>query len=173
MRKYALKEQWKMIPEPLRKQVAIRLGVGIAALLLFAVILIAYRDIYMALPCIILSGFLLAAAGLLAATIVRGDCICVTGTCTQVQITAVRRRIKLLRLEIEGIPVEIQVKHRLKGIGVGDTITLYLTEKTPVYEKDGIQMICSYIAVVRGKGENHVSQGQETAAPCSKNAEAD
>lgn len=165
-----MKKKWKSIPESLRKQVAIRLGVGIAALLLFAVILIAYQDLCMALPCIILSGFLLVAAGLLVTSIVRGDCICVTGTCTQVQMTAVRRRIKLLRLEIEGIPVQLQVKHCLKGIGVGDTVTLYLTEKTPVYEKDGLQVICSYIAVEREKGENHDGRVQGVASSCDKGA---
>ena len=150
-----MKEKWKTIPEILRKQITLRFGVGLFALLLFIVILIAYRDLYLALPCAILSGFLFAAAGVLGCSVIRGDYLCITGTCTQVQKTAVRKRIKLLHLDMSGIPVQLQVKHRLKDICAGDAVTLYVTEKTPVYEKDGYQLICSYIAIEKGKGADH------------------
>ena len=168
MRRHELKEKWKTIPETLRKQIVVRLGVGLVALMLFVVILITYRDIYMALPCIILSVFLIAAAGWLAYSIARGDYICITGTCTQVQLTAVRKRIKQLQLDVDGIPVQLQIKHRMKVLSVGDVVTMYLSEKTPVYEKDGVQLICSYIAVERGKGADRDERIQGTGSACNK-----
>ena len=148
-----MKEKWKTLPEALRKTLLIRYGVGILALLLFTVILIYNRDLYMALPCLILSGFLLATTGQLMYTCLRGNYLKIEGICTEVQSSGIRKRTKALQVNVSGIPLQIHVKQRLRGAAKGDHIILYLSDKTPVYSKDGIHVVYNYYALETRKGE--------------------
>ena len=81
--------------------------------------------------------------------------ISVSGTCVQVETTAIRKRVKSLTLEYEEeVPrlLTVSIHERIKRLNVGDTVTIYLSEKTPVYSRDGAYLIYGYYAVEIRKG---------------------
>lgn len=88
-------------------------------------------------------------------TCIRGDYISVSGTCIQVETTAIRKHIKSLTLEYEeevSRLLTVSIHERIKRLSVGDTVTIYLSEKTPVYSRDGAYLIYGYYAVEIRKG---------------------
>ena len=101
------------------------------------------------------AGFFIVNASRLFYTCIRGDYISVSGTCVQVETTAIRKRVKSLTLEYEEeVPrlLTVSIHERIKRLNVGDTVTIYLSEKTPVYSRDGAYLIYGYYAVEIRKG---------------------
>lgn len=149
-----MKERFKQLPEPLQQQVIRRFAVATVFVLLFFITLFGFWDFYLFLPCLFFAGFFIVNALRLLYTCIRGDYISVSGTCVQVETTAIRKRIKSLTLEYEEEPrlLTVSIRERMKRLSVGDTVTIYLSEKTPVYSRDGAYLIYGYYAVEIRKG---------------------
>ena len=148
-----MKEKLKKIPEALQRQILSQFVAGIVFLFLFAVIWFCFRDFYLYLPCLIFAGYLIVNAGFLFYNSNIGNYICVQGVCEQIEVTGIRKRIKKLYISLEQNTLCITIKHRIKRVAVGDTIIVYLSDKTPVYEQQDGYMICSYYAIEIKKGE--------------------
>ena len=149
-----MKKKFDGLPAPLQKQIAVRLAGGVVFLFLFAVILIGFRDFYFALPCLLFSGFLLISGLKLCYNSLTGDYMCVQGVCEGIETASVRKRIKAILVRLEGSTVKIPVRQGMKALSVGDTVIIYLSDRTPVYERDGGYMICSYYALDMKKRGN-------------------
>jgi len=67
--------------------------------------------------------------------------------CEQIETTGIRKRVKSICISIEKNMLRIPVRRRAKSIFRGDTVVLYLSDKIPVYEKDGEYMIYNYYAL--------------------------
>ena len=150
-----MKERFKQLPEPLQQQVIRRFAVTIVFVLLFFITLFGFWDVCLFLPCLLFAGFFIVNALRLFYTCIRGDYISVSGTCVQVETTAIRKRVKSLMLEYEEeVPrlLTVSIHERIKRLNVGDTVTIYLSEKTPIYSRDGAYLICGYYAVEIRKG---------------------
>ena len=142
-----MKERFKQLPEPLQQQVIRRFAVAIVFVLLFFITLFGFWDVYLFLPCLLFAGFFIVNALRLFYTCIRGDYISET--------TAIRKRIKSLTLEYEEEAprlLTVSTHERIKRLSVGDTVTIYLSEKTPVYSRDGAYLIYGYYAVEIRKG---------------------
>ncbi|BCZ37856.1 hypothetical protein GVanDAA622_25470 [Enterococcus faecium] len=50
--------------------------------------------------------------------------------------------------------MKIPIRQRMKVLSIGDTVIIYLSDKTPVYEHEGSYMICSYYALGTKKRGN-------------------
>lgn len=142
-----IKEEFTKLPVPLKKEVLARLFIGGISLLIFAAILISTRDFRLCFPCLILSVFLLINCCGLLANCIDKEYMCLAGYCTEVQTVGFHKRIKAVKADINGIPLRIQVKRRVRNVTVGDQVELYVSTHTPVYEQDGIQNIYSYYAM--------------------------
>ncbi len=142
-----MKEKLNMLPRSLQKQVLIRLAAGAVFLLLMIVIFIYSRDLYFALPCALLSGYLLINGSWLFYHGYHGEYVRIRGICEETETVGLRKRIKSIRIAFDGYSVRIPVPQRMKRLAVGDTVIVYLSEKTPVYEQDGGYMICGYDAL--------------------------
>ena len=140
----------KQLPDALRMQLLMRLGSGATALLLFVVVWLLSGEFTFALPCLILAVFLLINSWSLLRNVIVGDYLCVSGPCEEVERTVLRRRIKSVTVRLGDKLVVIPIKRRVKKLIVGTNITLYISEKTPVYEKDGLCHIYEYLAVSFG-----------------------
>lgn len=149
-----MKEKLNMLPKSLQKQVLIRLAAGAVFLLLMIVIFIYSRDLYFALPCALLSGYLLINGSWLFYHGYHGEYVRIRGICEEIETVGLRKRIKSIRIAFDGYSVRIPVHQRIKRLAVGDTVIVYLSEKTPVYEQDGGYMICGYDALETEKGCN-------------------
>ncbi len=149
-----MKEKLNALPKSLQKQVVFQLGAGIIFLLLTALIWILSEDVYFGLPCLLLSGFLLANGGRLFYIGSKGSYICIRGTCEQIDTFGIRKRIRSIDIAFDGYLVKIPIHQRMKRLSIGDTVIVYLSEKAPVYEQDGAYMVCYYYALETEKGCN-------------------
>lgn len=148
-----MREQFKQLPGALQKQVVIRFGIGVLFLLLFLIIGFCFRDLYLALPCLLFAGFLIVNGGCLFYNGLMGRYVRIQGICNQIETTGIRRRIRYLYITIEQGILKLPVQQRMKNLVVGDSIIIYLSDREPVYEQDNGYLICSYFALERKKEE--------------------
>ena len=142
-----MKERFYELPVPLQKQIAIRLVGGAVFLLLFIIILLGFQDFYFSLPCLLLSGFLLINGIRLCYNSFAGNYMCIQGTCEKIETSGIRKRTKGIWVQLEENIVKIPIRQRMKTLSIGDTVIIYLSDKTPVYEHESGYMICSYYAL--------------------------
>lgn len=145
-----MKEKFLSIPEVLRKQILLRLGgsgVGIAML----VIVLAYEgDWRFLIPCIALSILCFGATAALYDRCLQGKFVVVTGTCSEIERVPLRRRIKALYLRNELHNIKLVGVRRIKNLVIGDSVTVYIADDSAVYEIDGYQVVCNYLAIEKG-----------------------
>ena len=68
----------------------------------------------------------------------------------EIERSTLRRRLKSFSLQGERFPIRIMnQRQRIRGLAVGDTLTVYVSEKALVYEMDGCKIVNSYIALCR------------------------
>lgn len=142
-----MKEKWERVPKALQKQVFRRLVPGAGFLLLLVVILACFRDVYLGLPCLLFAAILLGTGGWLFCQGAEGNYICIRGTCRQVETTGIRKRVKCIRVTLDKNTLTIPVWQGMIRPASGDTVIVYLSDKTPVYGQDADYMICSYYAM--------------------------
>lgn len=144
-----MKETFLKLPAPLRKQILLRLagaGLGVAMLLLVFVYGGTWQFL---LPCIILAVLCLGSAFLLFDRCAKGKYIRIHAICTDMEQTAIRRRIKALYLLSDDHRIRLLGVRPIRNLKIGDVVDLYVAENTAVYETDGHKVICSYITLVR------------------------
>ena len=150
-----MREKFRQLPKVLQLQILRRFAVAVVFVIAFFITLFGFWDIYLFLPCLLFAGFFIVNAVLLLYTCIRGDYISVSGTCIRVETTAIRKRVKSLTLEYEEeVPrlLTVSIRERMKRLSVGDTVIIYLSEKTPVYNRNGAYLISGYYAVEIRKG---------------------
>lgn len=149
-----MKKLLKLIPEPLQKEILLRLiGCILGAFLLF-VFAIVYKDWRFWFPCVILTVTCLASAGTLFFRCVLGSYVVVEGVCTDVDKSLLRKRIKAIYIRNEQFSIKIVNAKRIRNLSIGDTVTVYVADNSAVYDVDGTKVICYYLAMTKG-GRTH------------------
>ena len=69
------------------------------------------------------------------------------GECIHLETIGIRKRVRSIYLALEQGMVKIPVRQRIRRLSEGDTVSIYVAEKTPVYERDGLYIISSYYAI--------------------------
>ena len=128
-----MKERFKALPEALQWQIISRFAGGVGFLLLFIVIVIFYRSLYLWLPSLFFMILLIVSGIFLLYNSLHGNYVSVAGVCENIEVTGIRRRVKRITLKLEENSLTISVRHRIKKLKVGDTVIVYLSVKTPVY----------------------------------------
>jgi len=128
-----MKEKFKSLPEALQWQILSRFAGGIGFLLLFVVIMIFYRNMYLWLPSLFFMVLLIVSGSVLLYNSIKGNYVSVAGVCENIEVTGIRRRVKRITLKLEENSLTISVRHRIKKLKIGDTVIVYLSDKTPVY----------------------------------------
>ena len=149
-----MKERFKRLPEALQKQVLYRLGAGMLFLLSAILILIFFGDIYLLLPALCFAVFFILNGLWVFFEIDAGKYVVVEGRCTGIERTPLRKRIKNIYMETGNITVKVIVKQRMKQLAVGDSIKVYVFEKTPVYDQEQCKLLCSYLALEKTRRES-------------------
>jgi len=142
-----MKEKFMQIPAPLRKQIWLRLtGAGLGAAMLL-IVLIYSSDWRFMVPCAVAAVLCLGNAALLYDRCVRGKYVVITGVCTEIERTGIRKRIKALYLQTEEHNIRLVGIKPIRNLSVGDTLTVFMADNTAVYNMDGCNVICSYITM--------------------------
>lgn len=132
-----MKELYLKLPTVLKKQIIIHASVAILAIILFFVVVFCFSDMILALPCLLLSVFMIVKTAILFYNCIAGLYIAVTGVCTRIETTGLRKRIKAVTISAEEKNLKIPIHHRLKNIGKDDTVTVYLSKTAPLYYSNG------------------------------------
>ena len=145
-----MREKFLSIPEVLRKQILLRLG-GTGAGIAMLLIVLAYKgDWRFLIPCVALSVCCFGAAVALYDRCLQGKYVTVTGECTEIERVPFRRRIKALYLRGEQHNIKLVGVRRIKNLTVGETVSIYVADDASVYEIDGYQVVCNYLALEKG-----------------------
>ena len=140
-------EAFKLIPPPLQKQTAIRLGIGAVFVVLLAALVIIVRNTYLWLPCAAAAVFYITSAFMLFKLCISGAYVAVSGVCQEAGFTAIKKRMKYIVLQTEDRRIQVSIHGRSKAIPSGTPIVLFISKNTPVYERDGLYLIYSYLAI--------------------------
>lgn len=132
-----LKELYLKLPEALKKNIAMQAVTAIIAILLFFIVIIFSKDIVLALPCLIFSVFMIVKSVTLFYNCIEGNYLEIKGLCSEVETTAISRRIKSLTVRAEQKTLKIPISFRLKRTSIGDTVTIYLSRNAQLYYNDG------------------------------------
>ena len=153
---------FQQIPAPLKKQTLIRLGFAVLFLVLMIPLLFFARDIYIMLPCVGALVFFTASAFVLFRKSVLRDYVIINGVCQSIENTPVRRRARYIILRSGEQTLKVALRNRVKGASIGADVDLYAANEAPIYEKDGVQILYSYLAIdfkQNGRQANFVQRG--------------
>ena len=150
-----MRKVFEALPAAIQKQILLRGGFGVLFLIITIALVIISGDIYIILPAAVMLLFCLATAFLLFRRGVTKDYVVVRGVCEETGKTLLTRRIKTILIKTDQHTVQVSPWNRPRRITAGTRIDLYVATSTPVYEKDGVQVIPSYLAMeVKGAAEN-------------------
>lgn len=140
-------EKLQGLPAALQRQILLRLGIGVVSFLLFFVILFLSWDIYLCIPCLILSAFLIVNGGSLFYNCIKGTYVVVQGVCSEIETKGIYKKVKAIYIAADGKQLKIPVRQRIKKLRAGDTVTVYMSNRTPIYEDGNVFTVCSYHAL--------------------------
>lgn len=144
-----MREKFQQIPEPLQKQILFRMASGVIALIMVFVVLVYSRDVRFLIPGILFLLISMGSAASLYDRCLQHKYVVIDGTCAEIERTGIRKRIKALYLRNEIYTIKLMGIRRVKNILVGDVLRVYIADSTAVYEMDGNQVICSYLALTK------------------------
>jgi len=147
MRRYDMFNMLKQMQAPLQKQALIRIGLGALSLALLVVLLVITRDIYLWFPCAAAGIVFSASAFILCRCVALGEYVIISGVCSDLGATTLKRRMKYVIMQTDTCQLKVMLQNRRRKIPTGATIMLYIAKSTPVYERDGLQVVCNYIAL--------------------------
>ena len=148
-----MKNKFRQFPQVLQKQILIRLTAGIVSLLMLVIILLSRGGIELMFPCIGFSSIFFISALQLYARCDEKNYVVIKGTCTEIEKTGLRRKVKDIYVKEDQFTVRIvRPSMKLRSLNVGDRITIYLADNAPVYEMDGCKVICNTLAVEKEYG---------------------
>lgn len=136
-----MKEKFKKLPVALKRQIIHRTLAGVAALLVFILILVFAGDFMLSLPCLLLSVYFIISGTMMFFNCIAGKYVVVRGVCTEIERTALRKRIKAFCVSTEDGNWKIVPQRKIKGLAVGSDITVYLPSKTRVYDEKGAMLV--------------------------------
>ena len=102
------------------------------------------------IPCLAVA-ILFSVAGLqLLADCSEKKYITISGVCSEVERTGLRKRIKSICLKQGAVAIRLpHPDYFSRSLSSGDSIVVYVASNAPVYEVDGYQVICNTLAIGR------------------------
>jgi len=138
---------FKQIPEALQKQILYRLGYGAVIFVVTIILLFYTMELFSILACVFIMIFFFASSFLLFRKAVIGDYVIICGECLGVTQTVIKKQIKMIILRTEdNRTLKVMMKQRLKNFKVGSKIIFYVASNVPIYEKEGVHLLYSYLA---------------------------
>lgn len=101
------------------------------------------------LPCVLLILFCFFTAAALYYRCVQNRYIVITGVCTEIEKSMLRKQTKVIYLRQDDICIKLVGAPRLKHLMVGDRLTLYLADNATIYELDGYYVVYDILALHR------------------------
>jgi hypothetical protein len=140
-------QEYKKIPEPLQKQIIVRIGLAALSLTILVVMIIATGDALLWLPCAASAIFFAAAALGLFRRAVLGEYVVITGECIESGMTIAKRRCKYILLRTDACRLKVMLRNRRKKIPVGAALSIYVAKNAPIYDQNDLSVLYNYLAI--------------------------
>ena len=152
-----MKEKFLKIPSALQKQLLIWFLGGALSVIILMASCFFIPDWSLIVPCI-----LFTIACLVSGWVLWEKCVChkyvvIEGTCTGIEQSRYRRHIRAVYILSDDHDIEIITPVVIKNLTIGDAVTVYVAENTPIYETEGCLVICSILAITKGTTGEKVS----------------
>lgn len=143
-----MKKIFVQMPKPVQRQIYVSFGAGLLFLFLFLILLIIENSLKLALPGLVLAIFFCVYTVRLFYIFAQKKYLCIKGTVTHLEMSTFRRQIKTLFINSEYGIIKLSYR-RFSGekLQIGGEVRLYLSEKTSIYEKNGVFLLSGYLAV--------------------------
>ena len=135
------------LPSPLLRLMEEHLLCMVGSLSAIIVLLFLSSDARLLLPPAAILLFAALSAFSLYRAYTNGDILFLTGTCTALEQTPIRRKTKVIYAVFEDRQVRIRLNRSISEASVGDSVTLMLSGKAPIYEQDGLYTVFRYYTV--------------------------
>ena len=142
-----MKSAFMQIPAPLQRQALIMLGIGVLFLLTLIVLLLFTPDVYILLPCAGASVFCIMTAFSLVRRSILGEYIVISGVCWDIGFTRVKRRARYIMLHTGEHVIQVMLHGRNRNVSENADIDVYIAKNSPLYERDGVQILYNYLAI--------------------------
>ena len=139
-----IKDNFKKIPEAIQKEILKRIGYTALVIIVSLILILTTKDWILCFPCFFISLYLLISTITLYINSVKGEIICITGICVEIESSRLKRNGKSVSLDVDGKCVKLPFKRRIKGIEEGSMVSVYMNEKTKVYNNQLGFVICDY-----------------------------
>ncbi len=151
MKKDRLVKKMAKVPGALEEQIWIRFGLGVV-MSVVGIVLLFSAGPYIGLPWFLIAAYLIGSSTLLVINCISGKITTIVGVCREVESAGLRRRPTAVVIIVGSSPVRIQLHQRRCTIREGDTVVVYVSDRTPIYKKGGIDYLCASYAVevIRG-----------------------
>jgi len=144
-------QKFKQFPEPLQRQMLMRLATALGVVLLAGILASAYHDISVIVVGVVIVTFCVGQTIWLFRLADRGRYVLIKGVCQERTITPITRRVKSALLCVvvddQELLVKVSPRPRLKKLPPGTQMEVYIAENTSIYPKDGEHIIPNYLAL--------------------------
>ena len=147
-----LKDNFNKIPERIQKEILKRIGYMLLVLIVSIILIITTKDWILILPCVFICLYLLISAITLYINGIKGKIVCITGICVGIEYSRLKKNNRTVSLDVNGKIFKLPFKHRIRGVQEGCEISVYMNEKTKVYNNPQGFVICDYYAMEVIKG---------------------
>ena len=145
-----MKRILRMLPPALQRQLMIQAGLALLALVL-AVVALFFFSLIISVPFLLGASLLAFSALRLYHIGTQGQYLILRGTVMKVERTSVRQQMKSLLLEVDGKALQVVLRNRHVTVQEGETVKLYISDTTPLYEWQGIHRLYAYLAIAPGR----------------------
>lgn len=144
-----MKAEFAKIPAPLQKEIRLRLAGTCFGFAILILEIICHADWKYLLLCILLILLCFLAAAALYYRCIQNRYIVITGVCTEIEKSMIRKQTKVLYLRQDDICIKLIGAPKLKHLMVGDRLTLYLADNAVIYELDDCYVVYDILALHR------------------------
>lgn len=142
----------KGAPQPLLRQLLLRLGAVVISLFFCVCSFFLYGEPYLSLSLLVVS-IAIGVSGLCFYNmVVTKRYIVVDGICQKVEQTFIFRKNKTVYVFAAPQTIKVTPHQRNMNVQVGDTLRLYVATRTLVYHADGYEVLSGYMAMEVLKG---------------------
>ena len=142
-----MRDIFDKMPPAISRQVFLRIGTAIVAFILFVSVTVIFNNIYLSTPCIILFAIMIVNTLSLIYNCVKGNYIAIEGLCSDVEVSKIRKKTKAFELKVDEYTLYFPINKRIGKVNTGDTVIIYLSDKTLLYEQDGKYVVYEYYAI--------------------------
>lgn len=142
-----MKEKFKNIPQALKTQIFIRLGLAVLAVILAILMSVIAKDFLLGLPCWVLFVYMGINGGILLYNGITENYVSINGTCIGVERSRIFRRVKTITIQTEKGKLKVPIRKRIKKLNEGVNVTVYVSVKSRVYDNGDGMAIFGYYAI--------------------------